>query len=599
MTLLLATSQPNFDQHIMEKFNTNLRVDYLEEIDTAIYSNKVDVVFLSEFIELLSGEQDNKSRYQALLNVIKILRRNKIRVIFLTSPDSAPWLLGQCISLGVYDLVLTDGNINNNIIENFYNNPSTEEQARQLLHSLFKKKQPEATNLLVAPTVNSVPEPVEEPISHDEMPPIEHQPMYEGHTPTPHETTDELVEHVENQFISLEEHHKEESWEEILPQQPLHQEEEVQAKAEVNTTQHGFVMKTEEMQPNITFTTAVQIDSAPLDESPTVNEPQKGDGELNKDRVNLHEVKEEAGVLHQPTRPLNTKPEPEFQSFKPKNELGYKMVAFYSPASGMGNRTLSQAYAMLAAERGLNVLYVELDYFNPSFGATSGLTHPTKNMFQYMERYIEAGEDVEIESYIATPAEVNPSRKALKKSVSMVPNNLHFLSFPKGFETHLFPDLEDTMVVKKFIKHFVKSLNATKYDLIVINLPHQIENFFVIPMMIEVDRIYNVMTLHPARMMKYFQLNDLLRTMPIPKERFKLLVNQVPLSMRKEQVEQILDQPCEEIIPFDENRFNRELDLMIGAPLINEKLGECLTRNGLPEFGEPIKEKKKLKLFSM
>ncbi|MDP4087302.1 MAG: hypothetical protein Q8934_22320, partial [Bacillota bacterium] len=195
-----------------------------------------------------------------------------------------------------------------------------------------------------------------------------------------------------------------------------------------------------------------------------------------------------------------------------------------------------------------------------------------------------------IESYIAQPSEVPSNKKSVKKTVENLPNNLHFLTFPKGFKTEHFPVIED----KSFITNFIKNIKATSYDFIILNLPHQIENLFTFPIMLESDVNFNVMNLHPARILKYFQIKEMLLKTPLNFEKMKLIVNQIPESMKKENVETLLNDKCEFMIPHCPHRIFNELDLIIGSPAINESIGSYLSSIGLSDENEPEKRKKKI-----
>ncbi|HWO75022.1 MAG TPA: hypothetical protein VNM69_03775 [Bacillus sp. (in: firmicutes)] len=603
MTLLLATAQKEFDTYMMQKLNTNLRVEYLEEIDFEVYSNDVKTVMLSEFIPSLSADYDSsssetnqKKRYDALLKVIKVMRRNNVRVIFLTSPEAPRWVLGQCVTLGVYDLVLTDGTINEQIITDFYYNPSNEERAKQLLNSLYQQQQIKIVEATPSDYLDNAqlvqPVPPVQPVQHNQLeipgPNVEQELVSI-------KKEEDLTNGIQPEAQSFLRTGEEEFWQAdyVAPIVPEVNTQATNQMPKGSSIAREHIVDVGEVQPFFTFSTAPEVNKQPT----TLEVNSDRDLDLKEEPKNqeFQEVAQERKVIQS----LATKPYQTPSMVKATHELSFKTVAFHSLAAGMGSRTISQTYAKVAAERGANVLYVELDYFNPSFAATCGLSHPTKNIFQYVQKVIETGDDIEIEPFIATPEDVTPSKKSLKRTVGLVPNNLHFLAFPKDFRTDLFPEFSDMGFIRTFVGNFMKNLKLTQYDLIVFNLPHQLENFFTVPIMLEVERIYQIMTLQPARMMKYFQLKELLEKMPLPKSRFRLLLNQLPISMGKEEAENILNETCYNVIPYDDGRFSRELDLIMGSPLIDEKVGECLTEDGLVEFGEPVKEKKRLKLFNL
>ncbi|MCM3454865.1 AAA family ATPase [Heyndrickxia oleronia] len=271
-----------------------------------------------------------------------------------------------------------------------------------------------------------------------------------------------------------------------------------------------------------------------------------------------------------------------------------KIIGFWGQTPGLGNRTLSQTFATIAANRGAEVLYVEMNYFTSSFAITSGLSHDKKNFYQYMLQFIE-NEDVDIEPYIANANEINLSKKRLRKTIEKIPKNLDFLTLPKGFEESNFPD---EINQKSFMKYFMRNLRSSRYDLIVLNLPPYLQHMFAFPIMLEIDYVFNVMTLHPARILGFNQLKEKLSKTPLNMENFKTIINMVPKEIDKDKADNLIQDTSLFIVPFDNERSVHELDLNIGSPAINEAVGAYLEELGLRAEHLLEDPKKKRRLIS-
>ncbi len=276
-----------------------------------------------------------------------------------------------------------------------------------------------------------------------------------------------------------------------------------------------------------------------------------------------------------------------------KIQVNVKTVAFWGIEPGMGKRSVAQMFAKQCAVRGGNVLYCELDYFNPSFALTTGLSHPEKNFYKFMIDSADKN-DFEIEPFIAKPSDLMVNRK-LRKSLTSFPNTLHFLTLPIDFKPSQFPLVENENFTSTFMKH----LNVLPYDLIVLNLPTKLENIFGFPVLLESNLIYNVLTLNPSRMYKYMQTKELLMNTPLNFNFWRTVVNQVPNDIRKETIDKKLIKETSFLcIPYDEERALLDLDLIIDSEVMGRAIASLVDELGFESLG-PEKKKKNIVNFSL
>lgn len=133
---LLATGHTLLNHFLREKAGKSESIDYLEGIELATSLYRPKTIIFSEYIYTLSSFKDSDERYQFIFNIIKSLREYDVRTIMLVSFHAPAWFYQKCISIGVYDLILTDSKIEKDTIYSFMDEVTTKEQAENLLSSL-------------------------------------------------------------------------------------------------------------------------------------------------------------------------------------------------------------------------------------------------------------------------------------------------------------------------------------------------------------------------------------------------------------------------------------------------------------------------------
>lgn len=266
-----------------------------------------------------------------------------------------------------------------------------------------------------------------------------------------------------------------------------------------------------------------------------------------------------------------------------------KIVGFLGQTAGVGSRTLSQTMAFLAAKRGVNVLYIEMNYMSPSFAYSSGLSHEHKNFLRFVEHFTEH-KQADIQEFVASPGDIYFTEKLLQKSIDGWPKTIDFLTIPKGYshESTSFP-----AVSQDFIEFFIKELRSTHYEFIVINLPPYLQHIFAFPMMLQLDMTYNVLTFQPAKVAEFKRINNLISHSMLDKERFKTIVNKVPKQFTKHHILKVLAEEPALIVPFDEERPANEWNFIIGSNKVDKVMGQYLIKSGLLE--QALMKNKKVK----
>lgn len=268
---------------------------------------------------------------------------------------------------------------------------------------------------------------------------------------------------------------------------------------------------------------------------------------------------------------------------------GCKIFAFWGQNSNVGKRTVSQSFAAELACNMDKVLYVELDYFVPSFALTTGLTNPAKNMYQLCL----SQEQFELENFISKKSEVELIHgKGFSKVVQAFPDNLHFLAFPMGFEQEMMPKINS-----EFIPAFIQALKESEYNAVVLSLPSNINSVFSFPVMLDkTDVIFHVMNNNTVSINEYPRFKEKLETTPLDLKKWKTLFNMIGEEIPKEALDRLIGETSIYAIPYDPLRSLHEMELQIGSPSIQEHMKEIVELLGL---AAPNTNKKRKKLFGL
>lgn len=260
-----------------------------------------------------------------------------------------------------------------------------------------------------------------------------------------------------------------------------------------------------------------------------------------------------------------------------------KVFAFWGASTNLGKRTLSQSYARQIAKLGYSVLYIEFDYMNPALALTTALSNPEKNLYQ-----LSLSQDsFDLKRYIANKMDVRIT-KEMVSLFSEIPEELHFLGLPSGFQSDQFPSITN----EAFLGTLISALKEVEFDAIVMNLPNQIDNLFSFPVMLETDVVFAVTTSSPVRINEYRKIKQMLNDTPLNMDKWEVIVNQMGEEIPKDVCDQLLRESSILTVPYDIQRPSYELDLRMGSPVINQKMNELA---GLYGFMAPEPELAKKK----
>lgn len=271
------------------------------------------------------------------------------------------------------------------------------------------------------------------------------------------------------------------------------------------------------------------------------------------------------------------------------SEGNEKVFAFWASTSNLGKRTLSQSFALQLAQKQYKVLYVELDYIKPAFATTTGLSSRTKNFYQLCL----SQENFELEKFIASKHDVElKGKKGFQKVIEKIPDNFHFLALPVGFKTELFPKIGEG-----FVPNLIKAFNDSEYDAVVLNLPNELDDVFTYPVMLEVDKVFHVLSDNIVRIEEYREVKQFLQETPLNLNKWETIFNLVGEGISQEALDSLIGEKSAAAIPMDTMRSLHEMDLQIGSPSINEYLDEIVSSFGFVNMAENRKKKRLLGLF--
>lgn len=266
-----------------------------------------------------------------------------------------------------------------------------------------------------------------------------------------------------------------------------------------------------------------------------------------------------------------------------------KLFAFWGSTINSGKRTLSQAFASEIAKNDYKVLYVELDYRNPSFAITTGLTNSGKNLY----KLALSQDNFKLDNFIADKKETDLlKQKSFQKVIERFPDKLHYLALPSNFSAESFPVLKEG-----FSKAFIQSLRESEYDAVILNLPSDIENSFCFPVMLEADRVFHVLTDSIVRMNEYRELKKVLLDASLDESKWVNIFNKVGLGVSKAALEELIGESGLASIKFDQKRSLFEKDLQIGSPEINDEMSHLVTLFGFKDLSAEGKRKKRFGIF--
>lgn len=250
-----------------------------------------------------------------------------------------------------------------------------------------------------------------------------------------------------------------------------------------------------------------------------------------------------------------------------------KVISIYSTREGEGRTTIATAITKILGQTNQSVLYVELDAAKPALAVTTRITHPTKNMLNYMLHLKDEGK-LKAADFIT----VDESIKAFSKSVK-------FLSFPIDYDTKSFPPLinEDNTVlenipIRNFAKLIVDQLKRLA-DIVIFILPHELGDLFTIPFMLESDLILNIVTTNRKSLLESKKTAMFLADIEDlkMKEKWRVIINKFVTDIPMNQLENILvNQEIIGTVMNDHDKIINDLKGVISSEKINHDVTKLL-----------------------
>lgn len=272
------------------------------------------------------------------------------------------------------------------------------------------------------------------------------------------------------------------------------------------------------------------------------------------------------------------------------------VISVYSAALNSGKKTIAVSLAQLSASEGKKTLLVDLDYQNSGIALTYGITNATKNMENYMKSVFDK-DNFHFGDFVMNKKDFETVNKDLSKAHAAVSSNLDFLIFSQAYRISMFPKLPNsnaeskTLQVYEIVKRFIEELHQSDYDVVILNLPNHYEDMFVIPVILESDKVVNVMKFSISRIEEMKRFNRLL-----DKETINKFVNVLNFTVKKIDLTDYsyIAKPFEfhHFISMDEARALNEFNAEIGSPIINN-----VAKGILKSCDVEIVEKRKGLLF--
>lgn len=273
-----------------------------------------------------------------------------------------------------------------------------------------------------------------------------------------------------------------------------------------------------------------------------------------------------------------------------------EFIAFSSAAHNQGKRTLSQAFANLLATNENKVLYVELDYIHPSFAVSTQISHPKRNLQEYILNCLKANR-FNPKDYILTKSDIkNRSERQLQSHFNSLPETMDYLTLPLNSSLNSFPTIIEQGEEEKgdqFVSEMMYELSKTHYDYIIINTPNDWTSIFGLPIFGKVDRIINVLTAAPYRVIENREFMSALGQLEnLGHDDITHLLNLRSPSVSDGEYSKILDSwENTHPITYDQERISSELALKFGSEQINLELESVALKLGLSVVHTPRKRK--------
>lgn len=277
-----------------------------------------------------------------------------------------------------------------------------------------------------------------------------------------------------------------------------------------------------------------------------------------------------------------------------------KLINFYSVAHSQGKTTCALALANVLATNGADVLVVELDCTKPSVACATKITHDLRNTKEYMQQTLRK-DNVDMTPYVLTKAELEQTADREDRQLySELPDKLHYLIFPLGYEEEQFPLIVEANHEKTFeafaesyIARMMLGFKLSSYAYVIFILPTELESIFCFEVLHHADQVVNVVTPSAARLYENKKAKNILFTHAKQvEEKWIDVVNMTSPAVTEAVYREFVPEQAV-LIPYDEKRQIEELEFRFTSAAMNEKMEQVARKMGI-ELQESTPKKRSL-----
>ncbi|MCM3227703.1 AAA family ATPase [Terribacillus saccharophilus] len=250
------------------------------------------------------------------------------------------------------------------------------------------------------------------------------------------------------------------------------------------------------------------------------------------------------------------------------------IIGFYSVAGSQGKRTISSTFAKLLVENNHKVLYVELDANRPSLTYSTQITHALRNTLAFFKNVAETGK-YQLDKFVLSKDDLleDTEDRGLAKLYKDLPDKLDYLVFPSDYKPTDFPTLisqDKEKEAQKIIQKLIFTLQESKYEYIIVNLPTELESMFGYEMIANSKYVVNVITANATRLHEYKEIRTFLDSnIKELDQKWHNVMNMTTQEIGDSEYQNLIKGSHDTVIvPFDPDRQANELSLKIGSEQI-------------------------------
>lgn len=275
----------------------------------------------------------------------------------------------------------------------------------------------------------------------------------------------------------------------------------------------------------------------------------------------VDQLRQEIGIIVPVTQPLQivTPITAPAASDRARGKVNSKIIGLYSVHPGMGVSTFTSAVAVELAMRGYRTALIEWDMLHPTIGVSLGMTHPNRNMEQWLARSKEEGETLDLNAFLLNSTvwkgEVDKSNFA--SAVAALPDEFYLLTpsdlcRPWTVTTHPSPYQ---------VAFLVEQLKSYGFQAVIFDIPSEITYPVTGACLKESDEVYVLLDGRAARTFQTTEMLGLLKEQM--EDKFQFVLNRVPDRMVPA-ITQMLgkNQKVAARLPEDETLSSRSFDLL-------------------------------------